>query len=51
MEFNRSKRPTSNQRKPSDLEADINHAFPEHYMPFDAVTNISVHSLLISMMH
>ena len=43
MEFNWRKRPTSNQKQQSDLEAEISHLFPEHYMPFDvfsAVTNL-----------
>ena len=48
MEFNRSKRPTSNQRQPK-LEVEINHVFLEYYMPFDAVTNLNFQSLIISM--
>lgn len=39
MEFKWSKRPTSNQKLPSDLEAEVTHCFPEHHTPFDVFSS------------
>ena len=39
-EFKRNKRPTSNQKQPSDLEAQITHPFLEDYTPFDVISAI-----------